>query len=75
MGFTLVTLAVGSFVLRVLTKVFTGHGADTYKNIYALTFTYWGAFVVLVCGAIVGAIGVGYYVRRLVIERRTNRTR
>ena len=72
-GFGLFALALGTFALQVTTKVFSGHAGDTYQNVYRLTNTYWGAFLTLICIAVVGLIGLAYYLWRVLKERRAKR--
>jgi len=56
-GYTLSGLAVASFCLNVIFKVWSGHPLDTYHSVTLVQWTYGGALIVLVLAASMTAVG------------------
>jgi hypothetical protein len=72
-GWGVFGLACLSFVLHVLWMIKSGHGGDTYYTYKFQPMTYWGAAAVLTMVALVGLVGIYYWLKR-VVERRSDRT-
>jgi heme A synthase len=57
-GYTLVGLAILSFVAGVIVKVAAGHSLDTYYSARLVQWTYSGALITIVVAALVGIVAV-----------------
>jgi hypothetical protein len=58
-AYAMVGLALANFVLVIVLKVVSGHGAEFYRGGRGLPIPYFAALVTMVAMALVGALWVG----------------
>ena len=70
-GFGLAGVMVLGFLLEVIWQVKTGHGGDTYYNVYHQPLTYIGALITFGIVALLGLVALYYRGKRALDRRRS----